>query len=215
MAPEQKHGVHVDQRADVYAIGAMLWELCVLEKVPTEPQLRHRMLRRAGIDKDLATIIDKALDPEHTRRYPHAGALAADLKAFKSGARIAARTYSLFEIFAHWTRRHRTLAISVAAAVVLATAGIALYVQNIASERDRADAALERVEATKNDLTREHAELTLKHSELLLTADPSAALDALATYHGADLERADQLRAEAVGLGVAHLRATPHRDNVR
>jgi hypothetical protein len=65
MAPEQKQGEHVDQRADVYAIGAMLWELCVLEKAHTEPQLRHRMLRRAGIDKDLVTIID----PRATKRH--------------------------------------------------------------------------------------------------------------------------------------------------
>lgn len=58
-------------------------------------------------------------------------------------------------------------------------------VRNVAAERDRADTALERVEAAKQDLALEHAELTLKHAELLLTTDPSATLDALATYHGA------------------------------
>jgi WD40 repeat protein len=216
MAPEQERGEHVDQRADVFAIGTMLWELCALQKVPPkEPQLRHRMLRRAGLDKDLATIIDKALDPDPQRRYPNAGALAADLKAFNSGVRIAARSYSLFAMFAHWTRRHRTLALSVTVAIVLAVAGSILYVQNIATERDRADTALERVEVTANDLTVKHAELTLKHAQLLLTTDPSAALDALATYHGDDRDRVNQLRAEATGLGVALVRATPHSDNIR
>jgi WD40 repeat protein len=214
MAPEQKDGKHVDQRADVYAIGAMLWELCALERAPTEPQLRHRMLRRAGIDKDLATIIDKALDPDPARRYPHAGALAADLKAFKSGARIAARSYSLPALLTHWIRRHRALALSATAALVVAVAGTAVYVRNIAVERDRADSALERVEATKNDLVVEHAELTLKHAQLLLTTDPSAAVDILATYRGADRDRANQLRAEAIGRGVALLRAVPHTDNI-
>src|ERR1051325_8862622 len=34
MAPEQRRGERVDQRADVFAIGAMLWELCAPEKVP-------------------------------------------------------------------------------------------------------------------------------------------------------------------------------------
>jgi hypothetical protein len=29
MAPEQKRGEPVDQRADAFAIGAMLWERCV------------------------------------------------------------------------------------------------------------------------------------------------------------------------------------------
>jgi len=216
MAPEQGRGEHVDQRADVFAIGAMLCELCMLQKVPpTETRQRHRMLRRAGIDKDLATIIDKALDPDPKHRYPDAGALAADLKAFKSGTRIAARSYSLFAMLAHWTRRHRTLALSVTAAIALAVAGSVLYVQNIAAERDRADTALQRAEATAHALTLEHDELTLKHAQLLLTTDPSAALDALATYHGSNHDRVNQLRAEATGLGAALLRATPHNDNIR
>src|SRR5262245_1252141 len=96
MPPEQERGERVDQRADVFAIGAMLWELCSLQRVPPrELRARRRLLRHNGIDRDLAIIVDKALDPDPARRYPDAGALAADLKAFKSGARIAARSYSL------------------------------------------------------------------------------------------------------------------------
>jgi WD40 repeat protein len=215
MAPEQLRGEPVDQRADVFAIGAMLWELCTLEKLSVvEPPLRHRTLRRAGIDEDLVTIITKSLDPDPGRRYPDAGGLAADLKAFKSGARIAARSYSPLAMLAHWIRRHRTLALSAAAAIVLAVAGTAVYVRNIAVERDRADTALARVEATSGDLAREHAALTLKHAQLLLATDPSAALDTLATYQGPDHDRVNQLRAEAIGRGVATVRAVPHTDNV-
>src|ERR1700733_3157515 len=78
MAPEQARGEAVDQRADVFAIGAMLWELCALDKVPpTESRLRHRMLRKVGIDRDLATIIEKALEPDPASRYPDAGVLAS------------------------------------------------------------------------------------------------------------------------------------------
>jgi len=142
MAPEQERGEPVDQRADVFAIGAMLWELCALQKVPpSEPALRHRMLRGAGIDRDLVTILDKALEPDPARRYPHAGALAADLKAFKSGARIAARSYSLPALLSHWIRRHRALALSVTTVVALAAIGGALYVHDVAAERDRVDDA--------------------------------------------------------------------------
>jgi hypothetical protein len=55
MAPEQKRGEQVDQRADVYAICVMLWELCLVEDVaPTEVHDRDRVLRRAGIDPDPA-----------------------------------------------------------------------------------------------------------------------------------------------------------------
>jgi hypothetical protein len=209
MAPEQQRGEPVDQRADVFAIGVMLWELCTVQKMPpATSELRRRVLRRAGIDQDLATIIDKALEQDAGRRYPDAGALAADLKAFKAGARIAARSYSLFAMLAHWTRRHRTLALSAAAAIAIAATGSVLYVRNIAAERDRADASQE---AARRALD----ELTLKHAQLLLATDPSAAVDALASYRGADLDRADQIRAEATGRGVAFLRALPHTENVQ
>jgi WD40 repeat protein len=215
MSPEQARGEHVDQRADVFAIGIMLWELCTVRKrPPPKAHLRHRMLRRAGIDGDLATIINKALDPDPDRRYPDAGALAADLKAFKSGARIAARSYSLLAMLAHWTRRHRTLAMSVGAAIAIAIAGTALFVRNIAVERDRADSSEEAAKRARASAETSLDELTLKHAQLLLTTDPSAAVDALATYHGADLGRAEQIRAEATGRGVAVLRALPHTSSV-
>jgi eukaryotic-like serine/threonine-protein kinase len=202
MAPEQKRGEAVDQRADVFAIGTMLWELCAVQKAPpAKAHLRTRMLRRAGIDRDLAAIINKALDPDREHRYADAGALAADLKAFKSGARISAREYSFFAMLAHWTRRHRPLALSALVALVLVLAGSLLYVRNIAIERDRADSSLD--------------ELTLKHAQLLLTTDPSAAVDALMGYRGPDVVRANQIRAEAVGRGIAVLRTLPHTDVVR
>jgi WD40 repeat protein/serine/threonine protein kinase len=126
MAPEQERGESVDQRADVFAIGAMLWELCSLQKVPpANVAQRHRLLRRAGIDRDLIVIIDKAIDPDPLGRYADAGALAADLKAFKSGARILAREYSLSALLSHWTRRHRALAVSVLAFSILLVLSVA------------------------------------------------------------------------------------------
>jgi len=176
MAPEQERGEAVDQRADVFAIGAMLWELCSLQKVPpTELAQRHRMLRKAGIDADLITIIDKALDPDAERRYPDAGALAADLKAFKSGARIAARDYSLWAMLAHWTRRHRALAISCMAVLAVAILGVAVFVRNIAVERDRADAALITAQ-------RERDRAKLSEAALSIDRDPNYASELLDSF---------------------------------
>ncbi|HEX7843412.1 MAG TPA: hypothetical protein VF469_38330, partial [Kofleriaceae bacterium] len=114
---------------------------------------------------DLVAIIDKAVDPAPARRYPDAGALAADLKAFKAGARIAARRYSLLARLARWTRRHRALAVSVAAAIALGAIGGVLYVRNIAAERDRADQERDRAR--------------LSEASLLLEKDPSRARDLL------------------------------------
>ncbi|HEX8110954.1 MAG TPA: protein kinase [Kofleriaceae bacterium] len=120
MAPEQRRGEAVDQRADVFAIGMMLWQLCSLEAAPpADPLQRRAVLRRARVDDDLIAIIDKAIagDPRH--RYGDAGALVADLRAFTSGARIAARRYSPLAVVTHWIRRHRVLAISAATCLAL------------------------------------------------------------------------------------------------
>ncbi|MEO7731611.1 MAG: serine/threonine-protein kinase, partial [Kofleriaceae bacterium] len=215
MSPEQSRGEPVDQRADVFAIGAMLWELCSLKRMPpTDSIARRRALRKGGIDPDLITIVDKALASDPGQRYPDAGALVADLRAFESGARIAARRYSLLAMLVHWTRRHRAAAISSVAVAVLGAAGAIWSFANISAQRDRADAARVRTEATEQALRAEHAELTLKHAELLITTDPSAAIDTLAGYHGSDHLRADQLHAEAIGRGAAGLRVTPHADYV-
>ncbi|HET9627177.1 MAG TPA: WD40 repeat domain-containing serine/threonine protein kinase [Kofleriaceae bacterium] len=208
MAPEQARGEHVDQRVDVFAIGAMLWELCALQRVPPRNlRQRHALLRRNGIDRDLITILDKALAPDAADRYRDAGELAADLKAFKAGARIAARAYSLPALLGHWTRRHRALALSIAAALVVVAAGATLYLRNVTAARDHA-AASQHAAADALDA------LTLKNAQLLLASDPSAALDVLAAYHGRDTSRVRQIAAEARGRGAPLLRATVKNSSI-
>jgi serine/threonine protein kinase/WD40 repeat protein len=173
MAPEQWRGEAVDQRADVFAIGAMLWELCSLQRVPpADARLRDRLLRRARIDRDLAAIIAKALAPDPAARYRDAGELAHDLRAFKSGARITARSYSPLAVIAHWTRRHRALAATIAAAAALALVGGAAYVRNIAVERDRADAQREIASAERDNAR-------LSEAAALLERDPTRARELL------------------------------------
>jgi WD40 repeat protein len=196
MAPEQERGEHVDQRADVYAIGAMLWELCSLDKLPPSyARQRHRLLRKAGIDPDLATIITKALDPDPAHRYPDAAALAADLKAFKAGARIAARRYSVLGMLTHWVRRHRTLAGSLIAALTVAVVGVSLYVHNIAIERDRADAAL-------ISMQMQTRQAVIANATSLLDRDPTQAWAAMSALSGPTPETA-LLRARIKAAGIA------------
>ncbi|HET9624284.1 MAG TPA: hypothetical protein VFP84_23085, partial [Kofleriaceae bacterium] len=197
MAPEQARGEHVDQRADVYAIGTMLWQLCSLDKQPPAGlAARRRALRGAAIDPDLIAIIDKALSPDPTQRYADAGGLAADLKAFKAGARIAARSYGVLDRAVHWIRRHRAWTAALAGFVAILALGGALYVRAIAAERDRVEAA--------------NAELVLGHAELQLRSDPTAAAAELAGYRGGDRVRRDRMLAEAAERGVADVSIDLH-----
>ncbi|HSK04261.1 MAG TPA: serine/threonine-protein kinase, partial [Kofleriaceae bacterium] len=215
MAPEQQRGEPVDQRADVYAIGMMLWQLCSLAQVPPrDPRTRDRALRRAGIDQDLVAIIRKALAPDPGDRYRDAGALAGDLKAFKSGARISARRYSILGLLAHWTRRHRALAITAATATALAIGGGVAFVANIAAARDRADAALATAEAERQRAEQANDELVLQNAVLLMQRDPTAADRALAGYRGKDEVRSGMLRAEARWRGIAKDVFAPHTNTI-
>lgn len=202
MSPEQARGEYVDQRTDVFAIGAMLWQLCSLSSVPPPLQSeRVRMLRAARIDRDLIAIITKALAHDPDARYRSAGELAADLKAFKSGARIAARDYSLFAMLAHWIRQRRMMAVTVGIATVLALAGTVLYVRNIAVERDRAEK--QRIIAASE---RDHAQLA--EASALLDKDPTRArrvLDGL-TLHTPEYAL---LRARASHGAAVHVFSVP------
>jgi WD40 repeat protein len=190
MAPEQERGEYVDQRADVFAIGAMLWELCSLQKVPPgEMRQRHRMLRRANIDGDLIAIIDKALERDPALRYGDAGALATDLKAFKSGTRIAARRYSLLGVLAHWTRRHRALSLVVLIAVVLLSATLSISLLNISRERAAAVSSRETA--------------MLASAAAFLDRDPTRASSILRSVPVSSA--ATMLRARVKAAGVAEM----------
>ncbi|HEY0988317.1 MAG TPA: serine/threonine-protein kinase [Kofleriaceae bacterium] len=213
MPPEQERGEHVDQRADVFAIGAMLWELCSLYKVPPrEAHARHRLLRQAHIDEDLMVIIDKALDPDPGRRYAHAGALAADLKAFKSGARISARRYSMFAMLVHWSRRHRALVASLVGALAVIIAVTVLYVRSVSAERDRADAARAEAEHERRTAALERDRAQLSEASLVLEKDPTHARELLRSTESRNPQRAMLLaKAESrSALRAIHLDSRIH-----
>ncbi len=78
MAPEAMKGVaHVDHRADIYAVGVMLYQM-LTGKVPRgkyDPPSRIV----PGLDKRLDRVVDRALQPERVARYASAGEMGAAL----------------------------------------------------------------------------------------------------------------------------------------
>jgi serine/threonine protein kinase len=122
MAPEQAAGQPVDPRADVYALGAILHYVLA----GTPPQTTPLGALEPRLPPDLRAIVDKALAPDPTRRYPSAFELADDLRRFAGGQLVAARRYSPLNRAVRFVTQH-PIAVAVAAAAVLAvTAALAL-----------------------------------------------------------------------------------------
>lgn len=130
--PEQllRSRYQVDRRADIYSLGATLYELIAdrpLFDGDSEERLLQQIvcerpvpLRRAaaGVPRDLATIVEKAIEKEPRARYASAAEFADDLQAFLEGRPIAAREHGTFYPLYLWARQNRGWAATIAAAIL-------------------------------------------------------------------------------------------------
>nr|WP_241758798.1 serine/threonine-protein kinase [Pyxidicoccus parkwaysis] len=95
MSPEQARKRFVDRRADVYAAGALLWELVAWKPLPQRGDPVERWRRaayptwepagkfRQGVPSSLDALLMRALSPEPEHRFPDAAALGAELARIK------------------------------------------------------------------------------------------------------------------------------------
>ena len=134
MSPEQLAADHarIDVRSDVYALGAMLYELVAgrtphalagrttAEAIATVTRAAPKPLRQAAPDcpPDLALIADCALAEDPEQRYATAEALAADLRRWLGERPILARPPSLRYSLAKWIRRQRLAAAALGLALL-------------------------------------------------------------------------------------------------
>ena len=120
MAPEQARGATVDARADLFALGAILYEL-LTGSVPFDVhgRLPHEALRivadgewvppaRLGVqlETDLRAVLAGALAAEPARRYANVEAFAEDLGRYLEGRPVRARPPAPWESFRRALARH-------------------------------------------------------------------------------------------------------------
>jgi tRNA A-37 threonylcarbamoyl transferase component Bud32/tetratricopeptide (TPR) repeat protein len=153
-SPEVVRGEHVTTAADVYSLGALLYELLTerapfhltssqaaeVERVvcmqePPKPGTLDRRLRG-----DLENIIGMAMHKEAARRYASVEQLIADIDRYLTGYPVAARSDRLYR-WGKFARRNR----AALAGVVVAAAGIAGWVISLKAEQARTRAGFAQV----------------------------------------------------------------------
>ena len=131
IAPEQASGAHFGPAADIYSLGAILFNLLagrppfiganalsVIQQAAATPAPKLRSLV-PSLDRNLETIVARCLERDPEARYQTAGALAEDLERWLEGRPIIARPVRAPARVFRWSRRNPILASAVAACLLL------------------------------------------------------------------------------------------------
>jgi WD40 repeat protein len=232
MPPEQAVGELVDERADVYALGAMLYH--VLAGKPPYANVKPRNVLQAvaggppkpldevvpDLPRDLVAIVAKAMARHPDHRYATAGDMAKELIRFNTGGLVAAYSYSSAELLRRFLRRQRNAVFTAAGGlVVLLVVGV-WSVVNITAQRNRAEEQRQRAEqsAAAERTARRDAELrrdqaVLEGARAAAQQDPTFALGLLKRLPKA-VPGAASVAADAFERGVARQVLAGHEDRV-
>ena len=217
MAPEQARGETVGTTADVYALGAMLYELLsgrpavegetvqnLLDQVHAGPP-RALALAAPGVPADLEAIVGKAMARTPSERYPSARELAADLKRFQTGQLVTAQRYGRWRLLRRWVGRNRGY-VGMGAMALIAVAVIAAsMLRSVLDERALAQDQRRRAEVGRTAAVEGEHQLVLAQARGSLGTDPTEALAWIKRYPigSGNAARIRTLIDEAEAGGVA------------
>jgi serine/threonine protein kinase len=204
MSPERLHSSQnrsaADTRADVFALGAIFWELLTGStplQSPDGEETRVRLPGGAAVSAELRWITEKATDAEIGRRYATAGALAEDLEAWLKGRPLVAAPRSTFYVLSKWAKRHRAMAALIAALMLsVISLVVVLWQKNSEIRRALAESESRREERDRAAANEHYASAIMRERRR-----PAHAL-----AHLAIALRHDPENQAALGLALGTLR---------
>ncbi len=181
MAPEQARGDldNVGERSDVYALGAVLYELLtgrppyagkssreIIEQVLTQDPIPVDAIE-SDAAPELAAICHRAMRREPADRYATAKELAEDVSRFLSGALVSTYDYSKKETVQRFVKRHRAILATAAAGLAIVFALGIVYNLRLLSKNSQLEASVSQEVAARleADKARQEASAALLLAE--------------------------------------------------
>jgi WD40 repeat protein/tRNA A-37 threonylcarbamoyl transferase component Bud32 len=138
MSPEQAQGhlEEIDERSDVWSLGAILFELLtgrppfqgdtafsIIGKVIKGAPPHCREVARTA-PPELAAVADKCLTRDAKQRYGNAEEIAREIEAYQAGGDVRAYRYSSWELLRRFVQKHRALTAVTGLALLLLFAAL-------------------------------------------------------------------------------------------
>lgn len=236
MSPEQATGrvTEVDTRTDVYALGAILFEL--LTGAPPWKGLRQARLiaaiqeedpesiraKNPAVELDLESIVFKAMSKERERRYQSAADLATDLERYENNMTVTARPATFGYRLKKYVRRHLPYigaaaivfvgATSVVSAIVIQSAKTrALVAQLVTDGLDKTKTPAEREAALNRALGMDPGNQAARSGLTVLEQDRDQAAK-LAAAKAEEEKKTEQMRREKERLENEQKLANAQKD---
>jgi serine/threonine protein kinase len=206
MAPEQASGrvAELDQKTDIYALGAMLYEILTFRPPPkaqTTVAVLMEVIRgeiipprtrtpEKNIPKDLEAVCLKAMATDKDRRFSSVSELMDEVQAFLDRRRVTSYDYGPFERLSRFVQRRPALSLGGLMATIFILAGTGLtgfLVQRGQLLEERAQRA---------ELDRQQAEIKTLKAELKASKAEAKADTAEAKADTAEA-KADNAEAKA------------------
>jgi formylglycine-generating enzyme required for sulfatase activity/serine/threonine protein kinase len=212
MPPEQAKGRidAIDRRSDIYALGAILYEILTLQppvaKEGGAPAILERVakgdiipprrrVRQAGskqrIPAELEAMALKALARDPAQRYQTVALFRQDIERFLDGRSVSAKDDSTHEMLVKLIKRNKGLSAGVAVAFLLLVVSLAFISQAwLATNEAYADA--QREQDAKNKKGQKLVPAFVRAARLMANekrfADAMAQVDVALRFHADDAE---------------------------